>query len=72
MEKLSVFMHVELEKLPVEKNTIFLMQQVISIQKQSCLSLKPDRKQRNKIIEKENVSTLTTTSTSLSELNLNN
>lgn len=72
MEKLSVFMHVELEKLPLDKNIIFLEQQVISIQQQPCLSMKPDRNQRNKLIGKENVSALRTTSATLSELNLNN
>lgn len=38
-------MHVELEKLPVEKNIIFPEQQVITIQQQPCLGMKPDRKQ---------------------------
>lgn len=66
-----MFMHVELEKLLVEKNIVFLEQQVFSIQQQLCLSMKPDRKQRNKIIEKENVSALRMTSASLSELNFN-
>lgn len=65
-------MHVELEKLPLDKNIIFLEQQVISIQQQPCLNMKPDRKQRNKLIGKENVSALRTTSATLSELNLNN